>query len=319
MTSHPDTALIIGANGQLGTELTAALRRQLGPERVVAADLAPPPHGHEGIFETVDVLDPARLGALADRHHVTQVYHLAALLSARGEQSPRAAWRLNVDGLLNVLEMAVEKKWRQLFWPSSIAVFGPKSPRACAPQDTVMDPTSVYGISKQTGEQWCDYYHRRFGLDVRSLRYPGLIGHRAPPGGGTTDYAVEIYHRAVEQPGHPYTCFLRAGTTLPMMYMPDAVRATLELMDAPADRIRVRTSYNVAAMSFHPQQVADSIARRLPGFTVRYDPDFRQQIADSWPDSVDDHCARRDWGWQPAYDLDRMTDDMLHHLKRERP
>ncbi|MGB3617008.1 MAG: NAD-dependent epimerase/dehydratase family protein [Catalinimonas sp.] len=315
MASEPDNILITGANGQLGTELLYALRARFGADRTIATDLRPgPTQGGpaDGPFETLDVLDATRLDALVERYRVTQVYHLAAVLSARGEQDPQASWRINVDGLLNVLRVAAARRLR-VYWPSSIAVFGPKTPRQRTPQDTLMNPTTVYGIAKQTGEQWCDYYHRRHGLDVRSLRYPGLIGHRARPGGGTTDYAVDIFYRAAA--GQPYTCFLAPDTYLPMMYMPDAVRATLQLMDAPADRVRVRTSYNVSALSFSPAEVAAAIRRHVPDFTVEYAPDFRQSIADSWPDSVDDAAARADWGWQPEYNLAGMTADMLKHLR----
>jgi nucleoside-diphosphate-sugar epimerase len=245
---------------------------------------------------------------------ITQIYLLAAMLSATGEKNPALAWNLNMQGLMHVLDIARDEKLHKVFWPSSIAVFGPTSPKQQCPQHTIIEPTTVYGISKYAGEFWCQYYHQRFGVDVRSLRYPGLISYKSAPGGGTTDYAVDIYHQALQQ-GH-YTCFLRSDTALPMMYMPDAIRATLELMEAPADRIRVRTAYNLSAMSFSPAQIAESIRVHLPEFKIDYQPDFRQAIADSWPQSIDDSSARADWGWKEAYHLASMTADMLSQLKR---
>jgi nucleoside-diphosphate-sugar epimerase len=319
MANTQECILIIGAGGQLGSELTFALRQQFGDSQVVAADLKPPQSTYtltEGPFATLDVLDKGRLRELAEQYRFTQIYHLAAVLSAVGEQNPQLAWHINMEGLLNVLETAVEQKVGKVFWPSSIAVFGPHTPPIQTPQYTTMDPTTVYGISKQAGERWCAYYHARHQLDVRSLRYPGLVGYKSLPGGGTTDYAVDIYHKALE--GLPFTCYLNPDTALPMMYMPDAIRATLELMDAPADRIRIRSSYNVAAMSFTPADIARSIQRSLPDFRIDYRPDYRQQIAETWPRSIDDAEARRDWGWLPAYDLDTMTADMLAHLKSQK-
>ncbi len=303
--------LVIGASGQLGSELTAALAAAYGAAHVVAADIRPLPD-HDGPFEPLDVRDAHRLGQVLDRHRITQVYHLAAMLSARGEAEPLTAWHLNMDSLLHVLGAAAEKKLR-VFWPSSIAVFGPETPKKRAPQQTVMAPTTVYGISKLAGERWCAYYQQKHGVDVRSLRYPGLIGYKTLPGGGTTDYAVDIFYQALEH--QAYTCFLAADTYLPMMYMADAVRATLELMHAPANSLQVRDSYNVGALSFTPDQLAAAIRQHIPEFAIEYAPDFRQQIADTWPDSVDDSVARHDWGWQPTHDLARMVADMFAHLR----
>ncbi|GGF00725.1 NAD-dependent epimerase/dehydratase family protein [Hymenobacter cavernae] len=310
-----DTILVIGACGQLGVELTYELRRQYGPSRVVAADVRPPQQAElreAGPFELLDVLDRPRLETIIQQYRPRQIYHLAALLSATAEKNPQFGWRLNMEGLLNVLDAAVAYQVAQVYWPSSIAVFGPATPRHQTPQLTVMNPNTVYGISKLAGEQWCEWYHQKHGLDVRSLRYPGLIGYKSLPGGGTTDYAVDIYHQALA--GNAYECFLREDTYLPMMYMPDALKATLDLMHAPADQITVRSSYNVSGMSFSPAEITASIQRHLPDFAVSYKPDSRQQIADSWPASIDDSQARQDWNWQPHYDLDKMTDDMLAHL-----
>ena len=312
----PGTVLVIGACGQLGLELTAALRQRYVPEAVVAADVRPPRQPDAlagGPFELLDVLDKPRLEALVQQYRPVQIYHLAALLSATAEKEPLFAWQLNMDGLLNVLSVAVQYQVPQVYWPSSIAVFGPATPREHTPQTTVMNPNTVYGISKLAGEQWCEWFHRHHGLDVRSLRYPGLIGYKSLPGGGTTDYAVDIYHRAVA--GEAYECFLKPGTRLPMMYMPDALRATLDLMHAPAESIKVRSSYNLGAMSFAPEEIAASIQQEIPDFRVSYAPDARQAIADSWPASIDDSAARQDWGWQPEFDLARMTRDMLTHLR----
>ena len=305
--------LVIGASGQLGLELTQALRALHGPHHVVAADVRRSPAA-DGPFEPLDVLDRPRLDELIRHYRPRQIYHLAALLSATAEQNPQFAWKLNMDGLLNVLDAAVTHGVAQVYWPSSIAVFGPATPRDHTPQLTVMNPNTVYGISKLAGEQWCEWYFRHYGLDVRSLRYPGLIGYKSLPGGGTTDYAVDIYHQAAA--GEAYECFLRPETYLPMMYMPDAVRATLALMAAPAEQITVRSSYNLSAMSFSPAEVAASIRRHVPNFTTNYRPDARQQIADSWPRSIDDAQARQDWGWQPEFDLEKMTTDMLVHLQQ---
>lgn len=305
--------LVVGANGQIGSELAGVLAARYGAEAVVTSDLAPAGRSPGLAHEVLDVTDAAALAAVIGRHRITQVYQLAAMLSATGEANPRQAWDVNMDGLLNVLELARMGVLERVFWPSSIAVFGPGTPADDTPQRAVMDPVTVYGISKLAGERWCAWYHERHGVDVRSLRYPGLISWKTPPGGGTTDYAVEIFHAALAQ--RAYTCFLDAGQALPMMYMADALRATLELMTAPAARIRERGSYNVAAMSFRPREIAAAIARRVEGFRVHYEPDFRQQIAASWPRSIDDSRARADWGWQPQFDLGAMVDDMLRNLR----
>jgi nucleoside-diphosphate-sugar epimerase len=304
--------LIIGANGQIGTELAETLLQQHGRDAVVTSDLASFGRVPGLAHESLDVTDAGALTTVIERHAITHVYHLAAALSARGEQHPMWAWDLNMKGLLNVLEIARSHKLQRIFWPSSIAAFGPSTPRDQTPQKTVMDPSTVYGISKLAGEGWCHWYHRNHGVDVRSLRYPGLISWKTPPGGGTTDYAVEIFYAALKQ--GRYTSFLREDTALPMMYMPDAIRATIELMDAPAASVQERQSYNLGGISFTPAQIAQAIARRLPGFGFDCAPDFRQAIADSWPRSIDDSAAQRDWGWRARYDLQAMVDDMLENL-----
>jgi nucleoside-diphosphate-sugar epimerase len=305
--------LIIGANGQIGTELAELLVKRHGADAVITSDLAPVGRVPGIAHEALDVTDAAALAAVVKRHRVTQVYHLAAALSASGEKHPQWAWNLNMVGLLNVLELARTQKLERVFWPSSIAAFGPTTPRDNTPQHTVMDPTTVYGISKLAGERWCAWYHQNHGVDVRSLRYPGLISWKTPPGGGTTDYAVEIFHEALRH--GRYTCFLSEHQALPMMYMPDALRATVELMEAPAERIGERGSYNLAGVSFTPRDIAAAIARRVPGFTITCEPDFREQIAASWPNSIDDSVAQRDWGWKLQYDLQAMVDDMLENLR----
>ncbi|MDX5480252.1 MAG: NAD-dependent epimerase/dehydratase family protein [Hymenobacteraceae bacterium] len=317
MANTSDTVLVIGACGQLGSELTLELRNMYGGSNVVAADIAPPKQADlrdSGPFEKIDVLDTKTMGELASKYKFKQIYHLAAILSATGEKNPKFAWRLNMDGLFNVLDLALEQKVDRVYWPSSIAVFGPGTPRQNTPQHTIMDPNTVYGISKQAGERWCAYYFEKYGLDVRSLRYPGLIGYKALPGGGTTDYAVDIYHKALE--GETFECFLSENTYLPMMYMPDAIKATLDLMHAPAEQVKVRDSYNLSAISFSPKEITASIRQHIPDFEIVYKPDSRQQIADSWPQSIDDSAAQQDWGWKPAYDLDAMTEDMLLNLKK---
>ena len=304
--------LILGANGQIGTELAEALAQRHGPAAVVTSDLAPQGRVPGLRHEALDVTDAAALAAAVKRHAITQVYLLAAALSASGEQHPQWAWHLNMTGLLNVLELARTAKLQRVFWPSSIAAFGLRTP-ADAPQHTVMDPGTVYGISKLAGERWCAWYHAKHGVDVRRQRYPGLISWKTPPGGGTTDYAVDIFHGALKT--GRYTSFLRADTRLPMMSMPDAIRATLALMDAPIDAITERGSYNLAAFSFTPAEIAAEIARLVPGFTLDCAPDFRQAIADSWPQSIDDSLARRDWGWAPQDDLRAMVAEMLAELR----
>lgn len=305
--------LITGACGQLGSELTEELRKRHGNNRVIATDISDPKPGlTNGPFEHLDVMDRDRIEELVDKYNVGTVYHLAALLSATAEKNINLAWKLNMDGLLNVLSIAREKSLERLFWPSSIAVFGPDAQKIKTPQTAACNPTTVYGISKLAGEQWCAYFHKKFGVDVRSLRYPGLIGHKSMPGGGTTDYAVDIYHKAVN--GEPFECFLKKESALPMMYMADAVKATIKLMEAPAEKISIRTSYNVSAISFSPEEIAAAISGQLEGFEISYNPDHRQAIAESWPDSIDDTPAREDWAWEPEYSLEDMTDDMLKHL-----
>ena len=304
--------LVIGANGQIGSELIEALAARYGNQSVLATDLGPQGRVADIHYETLDALDAAKLGALVKTHGVNQIYLLAAALSAKGEKTPLWAWDLNTRSLLNVLELACEIKLDRVFWPSSIAAFGPSTPAIMTPQTTVMDPTTVYGLSKLVGERWCDWYHQNHHVDVRSIRYPGLISYKTPPGGGTTDYAIEIFHAARDQ-GH-YTCFLDEHQALPMMYMPDAIRATLQLMEAPAATVHERGSYNLAGLSFTPAQIALSIKRHLPNFEIRYAPDFRQTIAASWPQSIDDAKAQADWHWQAQFDLDAMVDDMLLHI-----
>jgi len=305
--------LIIGANGQIGSELAGELVARHGAGTVVTSDLAPVGRVPGLAHEALDVTDAAALLSVVERHQITQIYHLAAALSATGEKHPMWAWDLNMKGLLNVLELARTHKLERVFWPSSIAAFGPSTPKDATPQHTVMDPTTVYGVSKLAGERWCAWYHANHGVDVRSLRYPGLISYKTPPGGGTTDYAVEIFHAALKD--GRYTCFLKHDQALPMMYMPDALRATIELMEAPADRIGERGSYNLAGVSFTPTEIAAAIRKRIPGFTFDCKSDFRQQIAASWPRSIDDRVAQRDWGWRPRYDLQAMVDDMLENLR----
>lgn len=312
------TILLIGAGGQLGSELTQGLWRIYGQDNVIASDIKDPDGIlKEGRFEKFDVMQRDRLFELLKKNHITQVYHLAALLSATGEKDPRWAWKLNMESLLFVLEAAQELKLHKVYWPSSIAAFGPTTPKVDTPQDTIMDPTTVYGITKLAGELWCEYYFRRYGVDVRSLRYPGLIGWKTAPGGGTTDYAVDIYFKAIQE--KHFDCFLSADTYLPMMYMEDAVKATLDLMEAPAEQVKVRKSYNISSMSFCPAQIASTIKKHIPEFTISYKPDFRQAIADSWPKSIDDSVARKDWGWQHRYGLEEMTQDILENLLRQEP
>jgi nucleoside-diphosphate-sugar epimerase len=307
--------LVIGASGQIGVELTLALRKMYGNANVIASDLREENEllKGSGPFMSLDVMKREMLHVQVLRQGITQIYQLAAILSATGEKNPSLAWNLNMQGLLNVLEIAREEKLQKVYWPSSIAVFGPTSPKKNCPQQTIIEPTTVYGISKYAGEFWCNYYYHRFGIDVRSIRYPGLISYKSAPGGGTTDYAVEIFHEAIEN--KKYECFLKEDTYLPMMYMPDAIRATLELMEADADKISVRTSYNVSSMSFSPKEIASEIKKHIPEFTVSYKPDYRQAIAESWPQSIDDAVARKDWGWKEEYDLSAMTKDMLQNLK----
>jgi nucleoside-diphosphate-sugar epimerase len=306
--------LVIGASGQIGVELTLALRKIYGNASVVASDLREENDLLKGTgpYVSLDIMNKEMLHVQVIRQNITQIYLLAAILSATGEKNPNLAWNLNMQGLLNVLDIAKEEHLHKVYWPSSIAVFGPTSPKVNCPQQTIIEPTTVYGISKYAGEFWCHYYHHRYGVDVRSIRYPGLISYKSAPGGGTTDYAIEIFQEAMEE--KKYECFLGKDTYLPMMYMPDAIRGTIELMEAPAEKISVRTSYNLSSMSFSPEQLAKEIRNFIPGFTITYKPDYRQAIADSWPQSIDDSTARNDWGWNPEYDLKKMTKDMIDNL-----
>ena len=308
--------LVIGANGQIGCELVDALGREYGVDNVLASDIAALSLYGVARYEQLDVLDAVSLTRIVADHAITDVYQLAALLSVTGEQAPLKAWTLNMDGLLNILELARLRNDAgtplQVFWPSSIAAFGPNTPQIATPQSTTMDPTTIYGISKLAGERLCEYYFAKYGVDVRSIRYPGIISYKSPPGGGTTDYAIAIFHAALRQ--QAYDCFLSADTALPMIYMPDAIRATIELMQAPTTRVLVRSSYNVAGISFTPEQLATEIQRHQAGFVVNYRPDARQAIADTWPDSLDDSTARADWGWQAQISLPAMVSDMLHNI-----
>ncbi len=305
--------LVIGAGGQLGSELTQGLWNIYGKENVIATDIKDP-QGilSQGNFEILDALKEKHLFEFIKKNEITQVYHLAAVLSATGEKNPKFAWHLNMDSLVHVLDAAVEFKLDRVYWPSSIAAFGPTTPKDNTPQDTIMDPTTIYGITKQAGERWCEWYYKNKGVDVRSLRYPGLIGYKTKPGGGTTDYAVDIFIKALTE--KKFECFLSEHTYLPMMYMDDAVKATLDLMETPAEKVKIRSSYNISSMSFSPAEIAKAIQQHIPEFTISYAPDFRQAIADSWPKSLNDSAARKDWGWQHAFDLQKMTTDMLKNL-----
>ena len=306
--------LVIGASGQIGVELTLALRKMYGNANVVASDLREENDLLKGTgpYVSLDVMNKEMLHVQVIRQNITQIYLLAAILSATGEKNPNLAWSLNMQSLLNVLDIAREENLHKVYWPSSIAVFGPTSPKQNCPQQTVIEPVTVYGISKFACEFWCNYYNRRYGVDVRSLRYPGLISYKSAPGGGTTDYAIEIFHEALDE--KKYECFLREDTYLPMMYMPDAIRATIELMEADASKISIRTSYNISGMSFSPKEIAAEIEKHVPGFSISFKPDYRQAIADSWPQSIDDAVARNDWGWKEEFTLGSMTKDMLENL-----
>jgi len=307
--------LIIGACGQIGTELTQKLRSIYGNENVIASDIRKLNNDivNNGIFEVVNALDYNQIEHLVEQYQITDVYLMAALLSATAEKNPAFAWDLNMNSLFHVLNLAKAKKIKKIFWPSSIAVFGLTTPRENTPQYTIMEPTTVYGISKQTGERWCEYYHNIYGVDVRSIRYPGLISWSTEPGGGTTDYAVDIYHKALKD--GKYECFLSEDTALPMMYMDDAIRATVEIMQAPNEQIKIRSSYNLSGISFTPAEIATEIKKHIPDFTISYKPDFRQKIADTWPASIDDSSARQDWNWKHKFDLGSMTVEMLENLK----
>ena len=309
------TILILGACGQIGTELTLALRQKYGNESVVASDIRRSDLAElqDGPFEILDASDADALRAVCEQYKIHTVYHLVAMLSATGEKFPMKAWDLNMQSLLHVLELAREGVIQKIFWPSSIAVFGPTTPKDHTPQQTIMEPSTVYGISKLAGERWCEYYFNKYGVDVRSIRYPGLISWKSQPGGGTTDYAVEIYYKALEE--GRYTSFLSERRALPMMYMDDAIRATIELTEAPAELVKVRNSYNLAGISFDPVTIAASIAGHIEGFEMDCVPDFRENIAASWPASIDDSAAQADWNWIPEYDLEAMTAAMLGNLK----
>lgn len=304
--------LVIGANGQLGTELSLALAERYGASQILTSDRAPVGRHLHIAHETLDVTDVGELNQIVQYHGITQIYHLAAALSATSEQAPSWAWNLNLTGLLNVLDVARHRKLEKVFWPSSIAAFGPTTPSNQTPQSTIMEPKTVYGISKLAGEGWCRWYHANHGVDVRSLRYPGLISYKTLPGGGTTDYAIDIFHAALRK--ESYACFLEQNETLPMMYMSDAVRATIDLMEAPSQCISERGSYNLAGVSFSPEQIAAEIRRHVPEIEIRYVPDYRQAIAASWPDSIDDSRARGDWGWKPEFGLAEIVSDMLKNL-----
>lgn len=309
--------LIIGACGQIGSELTAKLRELYGNENVIASDIK---HGNldvvnSGIFEIVDARDYDSVKNCVEKHNIDTIYLMAAMLSAVGEQYPMKAWDLNMNSLFHVLNLAKDGIIKRVFWPSSIAVFGPSTPKDNTPQKTIMEPTTVYGITKQVGERWCEYYHKNYGVDVRSVRYPGIISWKTLPGGGTTDYAVDIFHKALTE--GTYECFLSEDTELPMMYMDDAIDATIQLMQTDKENINIRSSYNLASMSFTPKILAANIKKYLPEFTITYKPDFRQQIADTWPKSIDDSYAKDDWGWSSKFDIDSMTKDMLNQLKKK--
>ena len=308
--------LIIGACGQIGTELTHKLREIYGVENVIASDIRKLNNDvvNSGPFEVVNALDFNQIEHLIEIHKITDVYLMAALLSATAEKNPAFAWDLNMNSLFHVLNLAKAKKIKKIFWPSSIAVFGPTTPKENTPQYTIMEPSTVYGISKQSGERWCEYYHKIFGVDVRSIRYPGLISWTTLPGGGTTDYAVDIYYKAIAD--KKYECFLKSETKMPMMYMDDAIAATIKIMQADESQIKIRSSYNLSAMSFTPTEIASEIKKHIPELEMSYNPDFRQKIADSWPASIDDFAAREDWGWQHEFDLEKMTKVMLENLSK---
>lgn len=307
--------LVTGAMGQIGSELTLALRQMYGTENVLSTDILPKEEINDPFYEQLDVMNDELIAQIIEKHKITVVYHLAAMLSATAEKAPKKGWDLNMNSLLTFLELAKEKKIKQLFWPSSIAIFGPDTPKHNTEQNALAIPTTVYGISKRAGEFWCNYYHEKYGVDVRSIRYPGLISWKTRPGGGTTDYAVDIYYQALET--GKYECFLSEDTALPMMYMDDAIRATIELMQADEEKISIRTSYNLNALSFTPKELAEVIKKQIPSFEISYQPDFRQAIADSWPGSIDDTLAQKDWNWKPAFDIEKMTSEMLKNLKEK--
>lgn len=312
-----DKILVIGSSGQIGTELVVELRGLYGDTNVVASDIIPSSDEimRSGPFEKLDVTDTNLLLEIIKKHKISHVYLLAAILSANAEKNPNLSWKLNMDSLFNILNLAKEKIIKKIFWPSSIAVFGPSTQKILTPQLAITEPNTVYGISKLAGERWCEYYHNKFNVDVVSIRYPGLIGWKANPGGGTTDYAVNIFHEALKN--NKYTCFLSEKTTLPMMYMADAIKATIQIMQTDSKNIKVRSSYNIAGCSFNPLEIATLIKSEIPNFTIDYNTDFRQEIADSWPQSIDDSSAKLDWKWEKEYDLNKMTTDMMRNLKKK--
>lgn len=313
-----EKTLIIGAAGQIGIELTMELRKQRGIDNVIASDVRPTVDSNlsEGPFEVLDVMNKSEIERIISEYNVKEVYLLAALLSATAEKKPALAWDLNMVGLFNVLDLAKEGKIARVFWPSSIAVFGPSTPPDNTPQSTITEPNAVYGISKLAGERWCEYYHNKYGVDVRSIRYPGLIGFRSEPGGGTTDYAVDIFYKALHD--GKFSCFLRSDTMLPMMMMEDAIRATIAIMEAPQEQIKVRSSYNLAGCSFTPAELAEEIKTFIPEFEISYIPDFRQELADSWPNSIDDSTAQNDWGWKAKYDTKALVKTMITEIKKKK-
>lgn len=313
----PSKTLIIGAGGQIGSELAATLRAMCGAHNVITSDINNNNQDmvNSGPFEVVDAKNYQAIKGCVEKHGIEDIFLMAALLSATGEKYPQKAWNLNTESLLHVLNLAKEGLIKKVFWPSSIAVFGPSTPKTNTPQRTICEPTTVYGITKQVGERWCKYYHTNYGVDIRSIRYPGIISHKTMPGGGTTDYAVDIYHKALTE--GTFSCFLKEDTRLPMMFMDDAIKGTLQLMAAPSESLSVRSSYNLGALSFTPKEIFETIKKHIPEFEISYKPDFRQTIADSWPSSIDDSVARTDWGWQHEFDLEKTTAEMLKHLRRK--
>ena len=309
-----DNILIIGANGQIGTVLTQALRERYGHDNVIASDIRESKNDNSP-FELLNILEGEELSRIVKKYKINQIYHLAAILSASGEKNPKRTWDINMNGLFNVLNVAKDEELCRVFFPSTIAIYGANTPQFNTPQHTVLDPTTVYGISKVAGENWCQYYHLKYGLDIRSVRYPGVISYQSLPGGGTTDYAVDIFHKAVR--GVDFECFLTKDTRLPMIYMPDAIRATVELIDAPNENIKIRSSYNLASMSFTPEEIYNEIKKHIPDFKITYKPDFRQAIADSWTATIDDAHARADWGWKEDYNISQMTTDMIFQLSKQ--
>ena len=310
-----DNILVIGASGQIGSELVLELRKEFGLNKVIASDITPSSEEimSSGPFEKLDVTDSSKLLEIVKKHKITQIYLLAAILSANAESKIEMAWNLNMSSLFNVLNLAKEKIVKKIFWPSSIAVFGPNTIKDNTPQFAITEPNTVYGISKLAGERWCEYYYNKFQVDVVSLRYPGLIGWKSQPGGGTTDYAVDIFHEAIKNKS--YNCFLEKNTFLPMMYMQDAINATLKVMNADANKVQIRSSYNISGLSFSPEDISNEIKKHITNFSISYSADFRQKIADSWPNSIDDSIAKKDWGWETQYDLSKMTSEMIHNLK----